>query len=157
MSFKVVKPNDTSEWCKKAWPIAIANRNHRPVTINKKFSCRWQTVWRLCTPMLRSLTQNATKHSFSCCAVKSSTLVNDCDLLAGFSDFYLPLSLSEGDLLELLLQSGEGRMLIYSVVWAQYTNVKCTQTATSPEQMLCQRTASDGKNRTEVDLSMYTC
>jgi len=39
-----------------------------------------------------SLTQNATKHSFPCCAVKSCPLVNDCDLLAGFCDFYPPLS-----------------------------------------------------------------
>jgi len=37
------------------------------------------------------LTQNATKHSFPCCAVKSRPLVNDCDSLAGFSDFYPPL------------------------------------------------------------------
>jgi len=27
-----------------------------------------------------------------CCAVKSCPTVNDCDLLAGFSDFYLPFS-----------------------------------------------------------------
>jgi len=27
-----------------------------------------------------------------CCAVNSCPLANDCDLLAGFSDFYLPLS-----------------------------------------------------------------
>jgi len=27
-----------------------------------------------------------------CCAVKSCPLVNDCNLLAGFFDFYLPLS-----------------------------------------------------------------
>jgi len=39
-----------------------------------------------------SPTQNATKYSFPCCAVKSCPLVNDCDLLAGFSDFYLPLT-----------------------------------------------------------------
>jgi len=32
-------------------------------------------------------------------------------------------------------------MLIDSVVWAQYVNVTDTQTATSPQQMLCQRTA----------------
>jgi len=38
-----------------------------------------------------ALSQNATKHSFPCCAVTSYPLVNDCDLLAGFSDFYLPL------------------------------------------------------------------
>jgi len=37
------------------------------------------------------LTRNATKHSFPCCAVKICPLVNDCDLVAGFSDFYLPL------------------------------------------------------------------
>jgi len=39
-----------------------------------------------------SLTQNAMKYSFPCWAVKSCPLVNDCDLLAGFSDFYLPFS-----------------------------------------------------------------
>jgi len=37
-----------------------------------------------------SLTQNASKHSFPCCAVKSCPLVNYCDLLTGISDFYLP-------------------------------------------------------------------
>jgi len=54
-------------------------------------------------------------------------------------------TLSEGDPVELLgsylvwedyrmagLQSGEGRMMIYSVVWAQYINVTDSQTATSP-------------------------
>jgi len=30
------------------------------------------------------------------------------------------------------LQSGEGRMMVHSVVWAQYINVTDTQTATSP-------------------------
>jgi len=33
------------------------------------------------------------------------------------------------------LQSGEGRMMIDLVVWAQYINVTDTQTATSPQQM----------------------
>jgi len=32
-----------------------------------------------------SLTKKATKHSFPCCAARSCSLVNDCDLLAGFS------------------------------------------------------------------------
>jgi len=32
------------------------------------------------------------------------------------------------------LQSGEGSMMIDSVVWAQYINVTDTQTATSPQQ-----------------------
>jgi len=35
-----------------------------------------------------SLTQNTMMHSFPCCAVQNCPLVNDCDLLAGFSDFY---------------------------------------------------------------------
>jgi len=39
-----------------------------------------------------SLTQNATKHSFPCYAVKSCPLVNDCDILAGFFDFCLLFS-----------------------------------------------------------------
>jgi len=38
------------------------------------------------------LAQNATKHSFPCCAARSCPLVNDCDLLAGFFDFYLSLA-----------------------------------------------------------------
>jgi len=37
-------------------------------------------------------TQNATKHSFPCCAVENCPLVNDSDLLAWFCDIYLPLS-----------------------------------------------------------------
>jgi len=32
------------------------------------------------------------------------------------------------------LQSSEGRMMIDSVIWAQYINVSDTQTATSPLQ-----------------------
>jgi len=69
------------------------------------------------------------------------------DLLAGFSDSYFPShigALNEGYLLNYQvhiwygktrmagLQSGEGRMMIDSVVWAQYINVTDTQTATSP-------------------------
>jgi len=45
------------------------------------------------------------------------------------------------------LQSGEGRMMIASVVWTQYINVTDTQTATSPQQMPRQGTASGDKNR----------
>jgi len=52
---------------------AVANENY----YDKKLSYRWQTEWRSCT---------------LCCAVKSCPLVNDCDLLAWFSDFYLPVS-----------------------------------------------------------------
>jgi len=33
------------------------------------------------------------------------------------------------------LQSGEGRMMIDSVVWAQHVNMTDTQTATSPYKM----------------------
>jgi len=87
--------------------------------------------------------------------------VNDCDLLAGFSDSPTPLpfdAVSEGDPSSCRvhiwsgktrmagLQSGEGRMTIDSVVWAQYINVIDTQTATSPQQMQRQGTASGGKN-----------
>jgi len=53
-------------------------------------------------------------------------------------------ALNEGDLLELLgsygktrmtgIQSGEGRMLIDSVIWAQYINVTDMQTATQPRR-----------------------
>jgi len=39
---------------------------------------------------VKILTQNTTKHSFPCCGGNSCPLVNDCDSLAGFSDFYLP-------------------------------------------------------------------
>jgi len=61
--------------------------------LNKKLSCRWQTARRLCTLMLIS-------HWYTGCL-----LVNDCDLLAGFSDFLPTLlpsdALNEGDPLEL--------------------------------------------------------
>jgi len=53
------------------------------------------------------------------------------------------------------LQSGEGRMMIDFVVWAQYINVTDTETATSPEQMLCQCTVSGGKNKQTPDLVCY--
>jgi len=36
--------------------------------------------------------QNTTKQSIQSCAVKGCHLVNDSDLLAKFSSFYLPLS-----------------------------------------------------------------
>jgi len=77
--------------------------------------------------------------------------------LAGFSDFLptpLPFdALDEGTVhiwyektRTAGLQYGEGRMMIDSVVWAQHINVTDTQTATSPQQMPRQRTASGGKN-----------
>jgi len=44
------------------------------------------------------------------------------------------------------LQSGEGGMMIDSVVWARYINVTDTQTATSPYEMLRQRTAFGRQN-----------
>jgi len=97
-----------------------------------------------------------------CCAIKSCSLVNDCDLLAGFSDIYLPTSHSMPSMRGIPssylvhiwwgktrmagLRSGEGRLMIDSVVWAQYINVTDTQTATSPQQMPRQRTAPGGKN-----------
>jgi len=87
--------------------------------------------------------------------------VNDCDLLAGFSDFYLPLShlthsvtgislsyrvhIWHGKTRMAGLQSGEGRMMIDSVIRAQYVNVTDTQTATLPQQMPHQRIASSGR------------
>jgi len=71
-----------------------------------------------------------------CCAVKSCPLMNDRDLLAGFSDFYLPLShvtpsipssywihICYGKTRMAGLQSGKGRTMIDSVIWAQYINV----------------------------------
>jgi len=91
------------------------------------------------------LTQNATKHSFPCCAVKSCPLVNDCDLLAGFFEFYLPLSHLTPSVREIPLsyrihiwygktrmaglQSGEGHMMMNSVIWVQYINVTDTDTS----------------------------
>jgi len=89
-----------------------------------------------------------TKHNlcFPCCAVKSCPLVNDCDLLAAFSDFYLHLSHLRPSISSSYhlvretrtagLQSGEGLMMMDSVVWAQYINV----TATSPQQTPRRRT-----------------
>jgi len=91
-----------------------------------------------------SLTRNAMKRSFPCCSVKSCSLVNDCDLLAGFSDFYLPLShlmpsifssyrvhIWHGKTRMAGLQSGIGRMMINSVVWVEYIDVTDTQMASS--------------------------
>jgi len=43
------------------------------------------------------------------------------------------------------LQSGEGRMMIDSVVWAQYINVTDTQTATSPQRIPPYTLASGSK------------
>jgi len=95
-------------------------------------------------------------HDVMCCP-----LVNDCDLLAGFcdlqraayrldfSDFYLPLSHFTPSMRKYLyyqfhiwyektrmagLQSGEGRMMIDSVVWAQYVNVTDRQTHRQPRR-----------------------
>jgi len=95
---------------------------------HKKLSSRWQTARRSCTP---------------CCAVRSCPLVNDCDLLAWFFDFYFPVFHSTPPIKEIPssyrihiwykktrmagLQSGEGRMMIDSIVLAQYVNVTDTQ------------------------------
>jgi len=84
--------------------------------------------------------------------------VNDCDLLAGLSDLYPPPlpsnALNERDPLDPRtigfifgvgktrmagLQSGEGRLMIDSVVWTQYINVTDRhtdrQTDTSPNDV----------------------
>jgi len=89
-----------------------------------------------------SLTQNATKHSFPCYAAKSCPLVNDCEVLAGFSDFYLPLlfyafieeiplsypiRICCGKTRMAGLQSGKCRIMIDSVVWAQCFNATDTR------------------------------
>jgi len=97
---------------------------------NKKPSYCWQTARRLC-------------YSFPCCTIKSCPLVNDCNLLLRFSNFYLPLShltpsLPLGYLVHVWrgktrmagLQSGEDHMMIDSVVWAQYINVTDRHTDT---------------------------
>jgi len=55
-------------------------------------------------------------------------------------------ALNEGKTRMAGLQSGEGRMMIDSVVWAQYINVTNTQTATSPLQMPPYALASGGEN-----------
>jgi len=67
--------------------------------------------------------------------------VNDCDLSAGFSYFYLPIFHYTRDMLlsyrvhiwykklgMARLQPGEGRMMIDSVIWAQYINLTDTKT-----------------------------
>jgi len=71
--------------------------------------------------------------------------VNDCNLLAGFSALTpLPFdTLNAWDSLELSLkfgmktqmaglQSGEGRMMIDSVIWAQFISMTDTQTDRQP-------------------------
>jgi len=88
--------------------------NYKACSIqNKMFGCRWQTARRRCP------------------------LVNECHLISGFS-FFLPLShftptksgipwsyrvhIWCGKARMAGLQSGEGRMMIDSVVWAQHIN-----------------------------------
>jgi len=82
-----------------------------------------------------------------CCAVNSCPLVNYCHLLAVFSKFYPPLSHLAPSMRRIPssyqvniwygrtgtteLQSGEGRKMFASVVWAQHINVTDTQTAAS--------------------------
>jgi len=88
----------------------------------KKLSYRWQTARRLCTSMLRYSWHKTLRSSFPCCDVKSCSLVNDCDLLAGFSDFYLPFfnatpSIPSSYRVQTRmagLQSGKGRRMIDS-------------------------------------------
>jgi len=83
-----------------------------------------------------------TNHPMFVHVVKSCPRVNDCDLLAAFYDFYLPIfhlmpsmrgiTLSyrvhiwRGKPRMAGLQSGEGRTMIDWVIWAQYTNVTDT-------------------------------
>jgi len=54
------------------------------------------------------------------------------------------------------LQSGAGRMMIDSVVWAQHINVTDTQTATSPQQMPRQCTVSGGGGKNPFNLNVFT-
>jgi len=83
----------------------------------------------------------------TCSTHRSCPLVNGCDLLDEFFDFYLPFFHMMPSMRGIPssyrvhiwyektrmagLQSGEGRIMIDSVVWAQYINVTDTQTATS--------------------------
>jgi len=100
--------------------------------------------WSITTSSTMSLTNRLTlvHADIPCWAVKSCSLVNGCDLLAGFCDFYLPLfhltpsvrgspratwyekTRTAG------LQSRGSRMMIDSVVWAQCINV--TETHRQP-------------------------
>jgi len=95
-----------------------------------------------------------------CCAVKSCPLVNDCDYWPDFPT-YLPLShlmpsmreipssyrvhIWYGKTRTLRLQSGEGRMMIDSVVGAQYINVTDTHAYTD-SQCRANPLESGGKN-----------
>jgi len=87
---------------------------------------------------------DALYYNFLRCAVKCCPLVNDCDLLAGFSNFYSPLFHATTSIFSSYrvhiwygksrvagLQSGESRMMIDSVVWLQHINLPDRQTATS--------------------------
>jgi len=79
-----------------------------------------------------------------CCAVKSCSLANDCDLLAGFCEFLTPLMRGIPSSYRVHiwcrkirmagLQSGESRMMIDSVVWAQNVNVTHTHTHRQPRR-----------------------
>jgi len=123
------------------WPEKLCDcLNENLESIATFVSVQEDQLWPTNRPTLDkiSLTQNVMKHSFSRCAVESCPLVNDCDLLTGFSDFYLPLShltlsmsgISSsyrvhiwcGKTRMAALHSDEGRMMIDSVVWVQYIN-----------------------------------
>jgi len=103
------------------------------------------------------LIQNAMKHSFLCCAVKSCLLAIYWPNFLTFiypSFIWRPKWAGSPRAIEFIsgvgklewfeLQSRESCITIDSVILAQYINV--TDTATSPQKMPRQRTASCGRN-----------
>jgi len=106
--------------------------------VNKKLSYRWQTARRLCTPMLTSPWHKTlrSKAAFHAVLLRAALSWMTAIYWRDFPTFTTPLPFDEpyrvhiwyGKARMAGLQSNEGRMMIDSVVWAQYINVTDTQT-----------------------------
>jgi len=84
--------------------------------VNKKLRCCCHTARHVCTPML-------------CCQALNSILTYFCHLMnsmRGITSGY-QVHIWYGKTRMAGLQSGEGRVMINSVVWAQHINVTDTQ------------------------------
>jgi len=105
--------------------------------ILKKLSCRWQSAWRLCTPMLRSPWHKTLRSTvFRAVLPRAAiwwmtaiywphipTFTYPSPIWRRQSNSSYRVHIWYGKTRMTGLQSGEGRMMIDSVVWAQYINV----------------------------------
>jgi len=102
--------------------LPIYTKSDKQKKLDKKLSYRWQTARRLCTPMLHTVLSGAAlwwrtaNYWLDCTYIQFSHLTSSIPSSYRVHMWYRKTRTAR-------LQSGEGRMMIDSVVWAQYITV----------------------------------